>query len=206
MIPRALAACFVLAAAFPAPVAADMIDTSGMEPWEICGLCHGLDGNSATSRFPRIAGQKAAYIEKQVRAFRSGARSNDGGQMQDIVHEIEAADIGRIAAYFSAQRVATPEALADDAAPGAALFTGGREGVPACATCHGAAAGAPEGLVPPHLTAQHRAYLIKQLDDFAAGGRDNDPGGVMRTVAAALTEAEIDALADYLSQTPRATP
>ncbi len=206
MIPRALAACFILLAAFPAPLAADMIDTGGVEPWEICGLCHGLDGNSATSRFPRIAGQKAAYIEKQVRAFRSGARSNDGGQMQDIVHEIEAADIGRIAAYFSQQRVASPQVPPAEAAPGAALFAHGREGVPACAPCHGAGAAAPEGLVPPHLTAQHRAYLAKQLADFAAGERDNDPGGVMRAVAAALTAAEIDALADYLSQTPRAEP
>lgn len=207
MIKGAFAAlAIVLPAAFPTPLAADMLDTSGVEPWELCGLCHGLDGNSATSRFPRIAGQKAAYIERQVRAFRSGTRTNDGGQMQSIVHEIEEDDIARIARYFAGQTVAAPEPWGDDGASGAALFAAGRDGVPACATCHAADAAPPEGLVPPHLTAQHRDYLAKQLEDFAAGDRDDDPGGVMQAIASQLTGAEIAALADYLSQTPRAAP
>ena len=183
-----------------------MIDTSGIEPWELCGLCHGLDGNSDTSRFPRIAGQKAAYIEKQVLAFRAGERLNDGGQMQSIVHEIEEADIPRIAAYFADQTVVAPDPAEVDLSHGASLFADGRAGVPACASCHAPGAARAEGMIPPHLAAQHRDYLAKQLSDFATGERSNDPGGVMRAVAAALTDEEIAALADYLSQTPRGTP
>lgn len=184
-----------------------MIDTSEMAPWEICGLCHGLDGNSATSRFPRIAGQKAAYIVKQVIDVREGRRTNDGGQMQAVVHEVAEEDIPAIAAHFEAETVAEPD---PDESPGPAaaaiaarLWHEGKAGVPACATCHAPGAAPPEGLTPPHLTAQHADYLAKELTDFAGGARTNDPGGVMQAVAAALTGGEIAALAAYLSATPR---
>lgn len=206
MIGRAAAlAALVLACG---PSRADMIDTEGMAPWEVCGLCHGLDGNSATARFPRIAGQKAAYVEKQIHDVRAGRRTNDGGQMRSIVHEVDAGDIPAIAAHFAAQTVApAPAELAPTGPEGdllaAALWREGRAGVPACARCHGAEAVPPAGLIPPHLSAQHAAYLAKQLDDFAQGRRANDPGGVMQAVAAALTEDEVAALSAWLAATPR---
>src|SRR6516165_8912626 len=61
---------------------ADIIVTEGMQPWDLCATCHSLDGISAMARFPKLAGQRAAYIVKQVRDFRDSRRSNDGGQMQ----------------------------------------------------------------------------------------------------------------------------
>jgi cytochrome c553 len=42
---------------------AGMIDKEGMAPWEICGLCHSLDGISKMSKFPMLAGQKPAYLK-----------------------------------------------------------------------------------------------------------------------------------------------
>ena len=82
-------------------VNAGMIDKEGMAPWEICGLCHGLDGNSRMAKFPKLAGQKASYIEAQFNAFRHQLRTNDGGQMQAITEEVEPEDIRIIAEYFS---------------------------------------------------------------------------------------------------------
>jgi cytochrome c553 len=71
-------------------------------PWEICGECHGLDGVSPVARFPSLAGQRPAYIVKQLRDFRDGRRANDGGQMAANVSDIGEADLAKALAYFSA--------------------------------------------------------------------------------------------------------
>lgn len=184
-----------------------MIDTSGMEPWEVCGECHGLDGSSPSPRFPKLAGQPAAYLEKQIRDFVSGARANDGGQMQTVVTEIAAEDIARVAAYFAA--LPAPILLAGDDLPStgqallaASLIEQGRqaEGLPPCRSCHGLDAQAPS------LEAQHGTYLAKQLREFRSGARANDPAGVMAAIARRLDESEIDALAAYLAAKPRRSP
>ncbi len=175
-----------------------MISSEGLQPYEVCGLCHGLDGVSAMAKFPKLAGQKAGYIEKQLHDFRAGRRLNDGGQMQAIVTELSPEDIPVVAAWFESQSpppVAVGEGAAEE---GAAVFK-----ARGCADCHSAAP-APGGLLAPHLSAQHPRYLAKQLTDFRDGARENDPDGVMRTVAATLSDADIAALAAYLAATPRA--
>lgn len=186
---------------------ADMIDSSGMAPWEVCGECHGLDGASPSPRFPKLAGQPAAYLEKQIRDFLSGARVNDGGQMQTVVTEIATEDIPRVAAYFAT--LPPPSPAGGDALPSAAeaalasgLVEGGREevGLPACRECHGVDA------LASLLEAQHRTYLKKQLGEFRSGARANDPSGTMATIARKLSEPEIDALASYLAARPRPDP
>src|SRR5260370_12336942 len=80
---------------------ADIIVTEGMQPWDLCATCHSLDGISAMARFPKLAGQRAAYIVKQVRDFRDGRRSNDGGQMQASASHIDDNDLAKTAAYFA---------------------------------------------------------------------------------------------------------
>ncbi|MBU2531705.1 MAG: hypothetical protein KKB37_03115, partial [Alphaproteobacteria bacterium] len=85
----------------PIPAIASGLGYQDAPPQEMCGLCHSLDGVSATARFPKLAGQKAAYIEKQLRDFLAGKRSNDGGQMASIVTEITVSQIRDVAIYFS---------------------------------------------------------------------------------------------------------
>src|SRR5256885_14219431 len=80
---------------------ADIIVTEGVQPWHLCATCHSLDGISAMARFPKLAGQRAAYIVKQVRDFRDGRRSNDGGQMQASASDIVDDDLAKAAAYFA---------------------------------------------------------------------------------------------------------
>src|SRR6266511_1803129 len=96
-------ACAALIAAGPAVslAYADIIVTEGMQPWHLCATCHSLDGISAMARFPKLAGQRAAYIVKQVRDFRDGRRSNDGGQMQASTSDIDDDDLAKTAAYFA---------------------------------------------------------------------------------------------------------
>lgn len=93
---------FVLGLIFTAAGAhAGMIDKEGMAPWEICGLCHSLDGISKMSKFPILAGQKKSYLRRQLIDFKQGLRSNDGGQMAAIVDEFEISDIDQIVNYFA---------------------------------------------------------------------------------------------------------
>lgn len=59
-----------------------------VKPWDMCGEYHGLDCAGNRIKFPRLAGQKRAYIVKQLYDFREGRRKNDGGQMQKTATEI----------------------------------------------------------------------------------------------------------------------
>jgi cytochrome c553 len=204
--PLSLAVCAVLAAMVPALSArAGMIDENGLKPWENCALCHSLDGVSRMAKFPKLAAQVPAYIEKQIRDFRAAKRTNDGEQMQGMAGLIAEKDIPVVAKYFGGLPPPPPAdpPAADVAKAGATLFRQGdaARGLLACASCHGkdntAAAGAPR------LEAQHADYVVKQLTDFRSGDRANDPGGVMAGVAAKLTDADIRTVGDFLAAEPR---
>lgn len=194
---------------FSQPDYAGMIDKEGMQPWEICGMCHNANGISHMPKFPKLAGQKAGYLEAQIQAFREGQRLNDGGQMQAIVGEITQTDIPKIAAYFSSlpsdTKVASTVQSFDThqqqmLQQGHALFTQGRQMVSACANCH-----TSKSAHAPWIDGQHSQYLEKQMHDFYSGERvsacaisDALPDAQMQH-GGRLTEAEIEALAFYLS-------
>lgn len=182
------------------PAGADMIDESSLEPWEGCALCHSLDGVSRMPKFPKLAGQEAAYIVKQLGDFRAGRRDNDGDQMQAMAGVLAPEAVEVVARYFAQLPPPPPGARAKGAAAAAAqlLVAAGdpARAVPACLSCH--AADRVAASRAPRLEAQHAAYLEKQLMDFKDGWRRNDAGGAMRKVAAALTTEEIEGLAAYL--------
>lgn len=176
---------------------ADMVVTEDMQPWEVCGLCHGIDGVPAVAKFPVLAGQSADYIEKQLRDFRSRRRDNDGGQMQSVVTEIQEKDIALIAEYFAQQKrkLLEPHLSAEQFAEGEKIFESGTGNSPACSQCHQKTAA---GQVGPILFGQHSAYLVKQLQDFKSGARSNDSGAIMRSVATQLSEGDMQKVADFL--------
>lgn len=182
-----------------------MIDKEGMAPWEICGLCHGLDGNSHMTKFPKLAGQKADYIKSQFIAFRNHSRDNDGGQMQAITQEVELKDLDAIALHFAAQPAPIPDSNQTVDAilyrQGKELYEQGRNGLPACVNCHN-----QQRTDTPWLDAQHQDYLEKQLGDFRKNARRNDPDAGMQSVAASLSAQELEALAHYLSGTSLRSP
>jgi cytochrome c553 len=192
---------------------AGMIDKEGMQAWEICAMCHNANGISRMAKFPKLAGQKAAYIEQQILAFREGRRHNDGGQMQSIVGEVAQEDIAQISKYFSllppdAEHVGAGNEVSKSQAnklrQGQVLFQVGREGISACADCH-----ANKKSNAPWLDGQHREYLEKQLNDFKSGDREAEcsiakPYGDLQkkslvNIPERLKEAEIEALALFLS-------
>ena len=65
----------------------------------LCAACHGANGISSSEDIPNLAGQKAGYIAKAIRDFKSGVRKN--GMMASVVPMIAEDDIDNIAAYFA---------------------------------------------------------------------------------------------------------
>lgn len=183
-----------------------MIDTSGMAAWEHCALCHSADGISRMAKFPKLAGQKPAYIEKQLRDFRAERRTNDGGPMVTNAGLLSDAQIAEVALYFGSLPSPPPDGDGSDPAmiaAGQRLFDNGKPeaGVAACVTCH--AGGGISGIVAPKIASQHPRYLRKQLEDFRSGDRSNDPDGIMRGIARGLSEYEIEAVTAYAATRKR---
>lgn len=184
---RRAAIFFALFAAGPAQ--ADF-DPSAYPPYETCALCHGLFGVSRMNKFPHLGGQDRAYLDAQIRAFKSGARHNDGGQMASIAEVLSPEDIPIVVEWFHSQTPPKPE-LFEDTSAGAVAYA--EQG---CADCHDMAAEL-DGV--PHLTAQHQRYLVKQMLDFREGARAPGPMGVDHASFLPGDDAKIEAIASYLA-------
>lgn len=165
-----------------------------------CTACHGTDGNSTNPEWPKIAGQHAGYIEKQLKEFKAGkVRSN--ALMTGMVAALTPEDMKNLAAYYAGQPMSG--GFADEASVelGKKLYRGGNadSGVPACMSCHG-----PKGLGDPmagfpRLAGQHATYTATQLEAFRLGTRSNDVKSMMRDIALKLTPDEKKAVANYIS-------
>jgi cytochrome c553 len=159
---------------------------------ERCQECHGADGNGngLDGKFARLAGQYPAYIAKQLQDFRSGARRHDF--MMVMAKSLEEADIADIAAYYGGLPAMRGEGAHADVETARQLFT-------ACAACHGAQGKGTGDAAFPVIGGQDAKYLRNQLLAWRSGERRNSPGGAMNEAAKNLTDAEIDALAQYIS-------
>ena len=68
----------------------------------VCGACHGPDGNSSNPLWPNLAGQHAAYLIKQLKDFKSGARKDP--VMAPMASPLSDQDMENLAAYFTSQK------------------------------------------------------------------------------------------------------
>jgi len=171
-----------------------------------CVACHGPDGNSPLDLYPKIAGQHAGYLAKQLKAFKLGLTS--GGKqgrvdpvMGGMAMPLSDADIEALSRYFAKQSLKygeTPEAVIAQAE---ALYRGGdmARGLPACIACHGPKGNGTELSGFPRISGQHPAYTKSQLEKFRSSARNNDLNAMMRDVASKLTDQEIVVLSEYLA-------
>lgn len=165
----------------------------------VCAACHGPDGNSpANPVWPKLAGQHPSYLVKQLTELKSGARKDQ--TMSPMAAPLSEQDIQNLAAFFSSQTQKPGSAAADKVAQGEKLYRAGNKtsGVAACMACH-----APTGIGNgparfPRIGGQHAPYVEKALKDFRSGARSNDPNGMMRDVAAKMSDDEIAAVAQYV--------
>lgn len=171
---------------------------------ELCHGCHGVDGISVDpTTFPNLAGQYAGYIFKQVQDFQLGNRQDDTmSAMAATVTSLQ--DLKDIAVYFSQQKTMQGKPTGSTAAKtGEKIFQEGvpKAGVYGCVNCHGKngkGRGKGNSLFPV-IGGQQKAYLVKQLKNFKAGTRKNDPAGMMGDIAKKLSDEEINAVAEYIS-------
>lgn len=162
-----------------------------------CFLCHGAAGESSSPVFPRLAGQNAAYVARQLADYKSGRRRSS--TMQPMVEDLSAADMQALGDWFSSRPTQVhPVADADLAGVGKFVYFRGNpySGVAACATCHGADGHGSATL--PRLAGQHAQYTENQIKLFDKRERTND-NAVMHGIASKLSELEIKAVAAYLS-------
>ncbi|WP_339675572.1 c-type cytochrome [uncultured Zhongshania sp.] len=162
---------------------------------QACMSCHGNQGDSINQLYPDLAGQPAAYIVEQMQAFASGTRANPN--MSPLAATLSKDEIEQLAAYFATQPVVANSSL--QANP--ALRDAGKDLVKqgGCIACHGPNF-AGQGSFP-RLAGQGFDYLVNQLQAYR-DGRRADPSGTMPTITAALSDTDIDAIAQYLASHP----
>lgn len=168
---------------------------AGKEKSALCQGCHGEDGNSPSTEIPKLAGQYATYIQKQIRDFQSGFRKDP------VMSEMAATlpnnqDMLDISAYFASQQpMKAGEPVINQAGQDRFMKDGN-----GCVTCHelggkGAGAGSP---LAPLIGGQHKDYLVKQLKAFKNGER-REVKGMMALILGFMSDQDIEDVASYVS-------
>jgi cytochrome c553 len=200
----AAVACALAASAAPAPAARSAAPT--LPP---CEACHGAHGEGMPAALvPRIAGQEAGYLKKQLDAYADGTRDNPiMRNFAKALSEPQRAEYAARYAAMSAPYGAPVKPInAVQLARGHQLAYQGDEAkrVQACNGCHG-----PDGVgIPqaaPYLAGQSAEYLASALEGFREGTRKSDPGELMRSVAGRLDDADIAAVAGYFASVDLST-
>jgi cytochrome c553 len=185
-----------------------------------CASCHGKDGNSTSAANPKLAGQHASYIIKQLKDFKSGKRVGQGAGvvMKGIALGLKEQEMINIAAYYQSQKVTLKDPNQKMITLGRKVYEGGnpKTGVPACIGCHSPTGSGNGPAMFPSLSGQHPQYAAAQLKAFRDAaraeataksldksvqklpGRSNDLNRMMRTVVLNMSDDEINAVAEYL--------
>ncbi|EGU40526.1 MULTISPECIES: c-type cytochrome [Vibrio] len=178
---------------------------AGKAKSQTCVACHGADGNSLITQYPKLAGQHEKYLEKQLKELKLGMTS--GGKqgryepvMGAMAMPLSEQDMADLAAYYASLPISnnsTPENVVEE---GKILYTAGNaeRGLTACIACHGPRGNGTELSGFPKISGQHAEYIKAQLEKFRDGSRNNDMNAMMRDVAKKLTDAEIDTLSKYV--------
>ena len=200
---RALALWLCAAAALAAtsaPAGKTRPPTANAAP---CEACHGVHGEGAPlAAIPRLAGQSADYLAKQLDDYENHTRDNV--IMRNFARGLSGSERAQLGAYYAT--LAAPH-TAETVVPSAQQLVRGRqlafegdevERVQACDSCHG-----PDGSGLPHsapyLAGQSAEYLASQIRAWQKGTRKNDAGKLMVTVAEQLSSADITAVSAYFA-------
>ena len=169
----------------------------------MCIGCHGIKGYQASfpevHKVPMISGQSAKYIVSALNAYKAGDRKHP--TMRGIADSLSDQDMNDVAAFYEASGKGAGKPVGD---------TPNREPSPqvaallqkaACVSCHGANFSKPIDPSYPKIAGQHADYMFVALKAYktennSAVGRSN---GVMAAIARQFSNAELKALAGYVS-------
>jgi len=163
-----------------------------------CVSCHGANGNSGAAAYPKLAGQHASYVVKQLKDYKAG-KDRPNAIMGAFAGLLSDEDMANLGAYLEKQ---TPgQGTAKNKASielGQKIYRGGiaAKSVAACAGCH-----SPNGSgIPaqyPRISGQWPEYTEAQLVAYRSGERKNSVQ--MSAIASRMSDAEIKAVADYIA-------
>ena len=164
-----------------------------------CAACHGTDGNSSETSFPKLAGQGEGYLYKQLLNFASGTR--ESLIMGPMIADISADGLADLSAYYASMKSTAGLVSEGLMEQGQKLYRAGNKetGVPACMSCHGPRGAGIPAAKWPALSGQHARYVEMQLDAFSQGDRYNDPNDMMRDISSRLSADEKKAVSAYIS-------
>lgn len=198
--------------------------SAGQSKAASCAGCHGEDGNSMVSTFPKLAGQHEGYLVQQLLAFKDGSRN--APMMAPLAMGLNKESIEDISAYYASKRTSTnqqPVLMANDddedddesemsdeqkteeinrlITLGADLYRNGNleTEVSACIACHGPSGEGNRPASFPALKGQHSDYLITALSDFKKGSRSNQSDNIMHMISKKMSDEEITAVSYYIS-------
>ena len=176
----------------------------------MCSGCHGSDGNSMVSAFPKLAGLGEKYMTQQLRLIKSGERVIV--EMTGMLIASSDQDLQDMAAYYDSKTrqvsgaqditlvgISNPEEALDY---GENVYRGGnmKTGVASCTGCHSPSGNGNGPAGYPGLGGQHADYIAKQLLAYRRGERASGANAsIMQGVAANLSDKEIKAVANYIS-------
>jgi len=170
--------------------------TRGAIAFEVCQGCHRagalgrLDGS-----YPRLAGQHDTVLIKQLTDVRAGRRVNPRMLPFADRHVLSPQDIADVALYLSK----LPSPPDNGRGPGVGLDAAARTYQDKCTRCHGDKGEGDASLFYPRVSHQHYRYLLREMVEIRDGVRRNANPRMVEVVKP-LTDAELDALADYMSR------
>jgi cytochrome c553 len=167
---------------------------------QLCASCHGKHGDSAVPGFPKLAGQTPEYLLHEMREYKR--RHRDNAMMSHLMKHLSDQDLVNLALYYAQQKptpaaVSQPELLA----AGKKLYFNGNPdaGVTSCDGCHGENGHGSAQF--PRLAGQNVAYILDQFKQYREGKRRFGMRPMLHE-AQRMTQAEINAVAEYIASMP----
>jgi cytochrome c553 len=152
-----------------------------------------MNGVSTTKAVPHLAGQRAAYVYLELKAYQSGTRPDKG--MQAAVKFLNDDALVNVAAYYASLDV-PPPAAAPGASRGASkpdALSAGKAAAAGCAGCHGEG-GITRTAGMPNLVGLDPKYLIAAMNAYRSGARKHD---MMKSLLSGLSDSDRDNIALY---------
>jgi len=171
-----------------------------------CAQCHAFNGSSdGSGAFPRIAGQSAYYLAKQLRAFASGVRTN--AIMTPIAKALSPEETTDVAAYYATVigpflPLRSPDPMLVKRGEQLANIGDAAKDLQSCNNCHGPG-GAGELPAIPYLAGQYAHYIEFELQMYRRGLRRGQP---MAEIAKKLGDRDSAAVAAYFQQVRASAP